>query len=449
MHSSEIPADPSGAQSLEARLCALLLPPRLRIAKWGSISDALQGVSGIDSATQDVYLDGELPDKWLARISKLFALWRLWRVLGASGFSNRRIYQLREAGGEVYEAVPIAGLPPLARFVRPWGALVLRGGRFALSAWRAGVPSADAVVAEARTGWDSRDGATIYLGSGHVFRLVARNEMLRIPCGAQAITRLERGFNALAHASKLEMRLAVPEAIRRFEISGWLVFAESRVPQSGFDYLNMSTAQHAAVHSQAFDAIIELHSVSRRVIRCTSTEFESLFEGPVARLKAASAMSGLCSQLDVFLRAVHGTFVGRDIALVLAHGDCKIANFLHDGSFNVRGLVDWDRAQIDGLPVVDWVHYCAFDDMLAGRGLITESILLRAQELEFDEDLAEYRARFLVEGFRWRAAAAMTLILHAVEQLEAGNQLAKAEMHAMPGIVARLLEWTLATSPKG
>jgi aminoglycoside phosphotransferase (APT) family kinase protein len=211
----------------------------------------------------------------------------------------------------------------------------------------------------------------------------------------------------------------------------------------------MTSAQHTAVRSQAFDAIIELHAVTRRVIQCMDTDFETLFERPVARLKAASAMSGLRSQLDEFLRAVHGAFVGREIALVLAHGDCKIANFLHDGSFNIRGLVDWDRAQIDGLPVVDWVHYCAFDDMLAGRGPIAETILYCAQELEFDGNLAEYRSRFLVEGFRWRATAAMTLILHVVEQLDAGNQLAVAEMHAMPGVVARLLDWALAISPKG
>ena len=390
------------------------------------------------------YLDFTLPTAPLQRLAALHVLWGHWCAFAREGFAHRRVYRLLEAGGEVYEAMPIAGSPPLADAIRACAALVLRGGRVVLCASWGGLPLADCMIREAKAAWSEGTGATVYLGSGRVFRLAARNEMLRIPVGEQAMARLTRGFAALAHAATLQLGFAVPRAIERFALGGFEVFVESRAPFAGFDYLNMSRDDRDAVRGEAIIAITQLHESSCRVQRCETADIDTLFCMPVQRLMDAAPMAHLRKPLNEFLNAIHAAFVGHDIARVLAHGDCKIANFLHDGQFHVRGLVDWDRAAIDGLPGVDLVHYLAFDDMLAGQGTIAETLLARAQAMENATEWADYRKRFLIDGFRWRAVSAMSLILHVAEQLEAGNEQANAELRDMPAVVARALDWALA-----
>jgi aminoglycoside phosphotransferase (APT) family kinase protein len=438
----------SVSADLAAALCALVLPAGVRTVRAASMSDALRQIREPGTTACAIYLDTRLPGALLKRVAALWALIRIWRASNACGFNGRRIHRLREAHGEMYEAVPIAGAAPLAGVGRAWAALLLRGGRVALSVWREGVPVADRMIADAPAEWDGEAGATIFLGSGSVFRLAARGEMLRVPVGSQAVARLTRGFEALLRAQALSLNFAVPRAMRRFEVAGFNVFVESRVPFAGFDYLNMESKARDAVRAQALAAIAHMHEASRRVSRCAEKDIERLFARPVRRLTESPSMTLVHAQLDAFLAAVRKTFVGQEITTVLSHGDCKIANFLHDGAFNVRGLVDWDRAHIEGLPGVDLVHYCAFDDMLAGQGTIANTLLARAQAMDNDPFFDHYRARFLVEGFRWRAVAVMALVQHVAEQLDAGNEQAHAEMALNPPAVAAALEWAMgATSP--
>ena len=441
------------AERLEDVLWRLMLPADAPVQMWHLGNDGVQAVddnagAAATNAARAAYLDAVLPAAPIARLSALRALWGWWRALPGQGLAKRQIHRLLEAGGEVYEAVPLTGPHRSTQSIKGALALLLRGGRVSVSAFSGGHRLTDDMVAHAHTLWDELVGATIFLGSGRVFRFAARKEMLRIPVGKQAVARLTRGFAALGHAATLQLAFAVPRAIERFALGGFEVFVESRAPFAGFDYLNMARDERDAVRAEAITAIAQLHESSCRVQRCETEDIDTLFGTPAQRLMDAAPMAHLRKPLDEFLKAIHAAFVGRDIARVLAHGDCKIANFLHDGAFHVRGLVDWDRAAIDGLPGVDVVHYLAFDDMLAGQGTIAETLFARAKALETSAEWAGYRKRFLIEDFRWRAVAAMSLILHVAEQLEAGNEQANAEMRDMPNVVARALDWALgATSP--
>lgn len=433
---------PDLAQALDA----LLVPSQAQVTKAASLSVGFRVASTPDATSKSIIVEATIGSNPIARLHDLASLIRLRSRLASNGFRQWRLHMLLVAGGDVYEAVPIAGQAPLSRVARYWLVLLLRGGRVVLSAWNEGIPLADSLVAEASGEWDPPAGATIYLGSGGVFRLSTRSKMLRIPCGRQAESRLERGFHALEHAATLRLKIDVPRALDRIECHGWRVFLESRVPHPGFDYLNMTRGERDAVRAQAVIAIANLHDGSRRVKCCDKEDFEILFEQPIGRLMASGLLAGVRALLVDFLQAARKCFIGSDFALVLSHGDCKIANFLHDGEFKVTGLVDWDRATTDGLPGIDLVHYLAFEDMLDDKGSISETLATRAQAMELDPAFAEYLKRYLLGGRRWRIVGAMALLTHVAEQLEAGNTLARQQMNRNPAIIKGTLEWALDTS---
>ncbi len=363
-----------------------------------------------------LYLDVSLPRGILARARSFTYLFPILLTLAKHGLVHTMGYRLLQADGRIYECVPFWRPSQLVATLKGIAALVVNGGRVAICASRESTSTLKSILCAGRlrNGGDAE--GVVYVGSGRVLRITTARVVLRIPRGGAALSRCTRAFTALEQAARLGLQLEIPRALKRYSFNGLDVFVESRLAWQGFDYLSMSIRQRSAVRSMALPMIIELHRLSRTTRECDDQTFDALVLHPAERV--ASAMKGLavCESLEVFVATAREAMLHRELDLVLAHGDCKIANLLHDGQDKVRGLVDWDRAQLQGFPAVDLLNYAAFDRMLEEGEDFAMALLHCARSMAALPAVQDYRVQMGLDETRWRLCSVMAIIIHAADQ---------------------------------
>ncbi|MEW6003089.1 MAG: phosphotransferase, partial [Nitrospirota bacterium] len=129
----------------------------------------------------------------------------------------------------------------------------------------------------------------------------------------------------------------------------------------------------------AIDFIIDLHQKTARRYKVDNALFDRLFLSYLKSFRDLlnkTVLNGSAS-LDTYLRK---KLYGEEIPLVLQHGDLKLENILLDPeTAAINGIIDWDLAELNGLPLLDIFHLLASRRrVLERRGLediITDIII--------------------------------------------------------------------------
>jgi hypothetical protein len=153
----------------------------------------------------------------------------------------------------------------------------------------------------------------------------------------------------------------LPKSLGRLEVEGVHAFVLTTRPGVTCDLV---IPRIATVTRQAAAFLVDLHRHTR--LACEP-------------LGCASKIAALCTAamerlplLKDSLLALHeaietcaGAF---DFPLVCMHGDFKIENVMYDaGTGALTGVIDWELAQLDGLPLLDLLYLLAFNRMIHGQ----------------------------------------------------------------------------------
>jgi hypothetical protein len=147
----------------------------------------------------------------------------------------------------------------------------------------------------------------------------------------------------------------LPEPIARGEHGGRAFAVERAVP--GVPARTRMHRDHA--RSRILDgsatAIDVLHGATGRPAVVDENLLERWVGGPVETLRTVRPSRGpdALSRLTGELRSA---LVGQPCSVSWCHGDYWVGNILLDGGECIAGIVDWDAARPDGLPLVDLVH---------------------------------------------------------------------------------------------
>jgi phosphotransferase family enzyme len=156
---------------------------------------------------------------------------------------------------------------------------------------------------------------------------------------------------------------SVPAVLISGQLGDWPVFLESTVPGRTAATLLRAEPAHLAPVLACVSAWLEVWNLATRdAQRPIHQDLEGLLLGPAARLAPQldnghayhSWLTSRCAQID------------RALPLVAAHNDLTTWNVLFDAAGHL-GVVDWEAARPQALPLVDF-FYLATDAVVMAHG---------------------------------------------------------------------------------
>lgn len=249
----------------------------------------------------------------------------------------------------------------------------------------------------------------------------APNQVLKLPLSPDAISSTDRHRQVVATLHSMPMLQnfvsLVPRALAWGEFEGQSYYLETAQGGIVASDLVRRKAEPASFKADAVRAIRRLHigSAQRRVLgsegfaRLAGDDFAVLYQQS-ASWPASAAMRDALQSLEAFLRR---KFIGLDLPFGWTHGDYWPGNILVHSGGGISGIIDWDRAAPNQLPLLDILHTFAYVHKMQQRVELGEALveyMLPAafdgqERMLIDESLDQYGLPGDTEF--WRAAVVL------------------------------------------
>jgi aminoglycoside phosphotransferase (APT) family kinase protein len=197
-------------------------------------------------------------------------------------------------------------------------------------------------------------------------RTSGSRRVVKLPCTVEGAAGLRRQAQVLA-ALHADVRLGdwlgvVPRPRAHGEIAGHSFWIEEAVPGTPVPERSMRVGADAVV-AAAVNLIEGLHSRTAEHRTVGPTDIAEWIDWPLHRLAAFYAVRSRPGRPLAALRRLgielSGELAHRTVRTSWVHGDFWTGNVLITGNA-VTGIVDWDRAESDQLPLHDLLHLTVF-----------------------------------------------------------------------------------------
>jgi aminoglycoside phosphotransferase (APT) family kinase protein len=215
--------------------------------------------------------------------------------------------------------------------------------------------------------------------------------VLRAAYRPRATQRVRHNAEVLQSLGESQLPFAVPALLATSDHEqGVFISAESCLPGSVLLSVSAGGAKQAYMRKA-----VEKWNAFRRAHTTDSTledhEYERLIGSAFAKIQrfTSSEDEKRIAQLDVLLRRA---LTGRKWPLGPTHGDFKVGNILVDGRGDVCGVIDWDCWEPRGLPLMDVMTLCTYEDARELKRHFRESIvrgLFQSEWSGFHNELLE------------------------------------------------------------
>jgi len=150
-----------------------------------------------------------------------------------------------------------------------------------------------------------------------------------------------------------------PQILAQGEFERQAYFLESRIKGAPLSRLNVPPEKFCRVGETLFSF---WHEVQRRCgafCEINDGKFEQIFRQPLRQLiqwaQPPREYDAVLRKLEDFFAAQFG---GRRLFLGLVHGDFSTKNILaHPDNFELSGIIDWDIAARESIPLLDVLHF--------------------------------------------------------------------------------------------
>lgn len=197
--------------------------------------------------------------------------------------------------------------------------------------------------------------------------------VLKLPYSAAGAASLRRQHAVLtrlrAEPALGPWRALLPTVLCAGTVEGRFITVEDALPGRAMrDSLTGASAQVGAPISLALSAIAELHRRTARTVVVDAGLLDRWIDTPLRSLAPIVHDGGALARLA---RDLHSALAGQTVSVGWIHGDFWPGNLLvaPDGA-TVTGIVDWDLAAPDELPVHDLLNFMlSTERLLHGREL--------------------------------------------------------------------------------
>lgn len=189
----------------------------------------------------------------------------------------------------------------------------------------------------------------------------AERRIVVLPLVARYIESRRRELEVMARLRQLPASITryLPAACDGFDIDGVCGFVLSEIPGTTIDR-DVPRLQHAT--ARALDFLVTFHRITAREVTVEPANYRDIC-GYICEAIGATypPLRAHAARLDELLRR---RLIGRRFKLVWMHGDYKLENVIvHPRSLQVRGVIDWELARADGLPLLDTLYLLAYNRM--------------------------------------------------------------------------------------
>jgi aminoglycoside phosphotransferase (APT) family kinase protein len=224
-----------------------------------------------------------------------------------------------------------------------------------------------------------------------------RRFVIRIPLDPLSVQRNETNCRALLAAGKLEspLRNATPHHVLSGSAAGHPYFVETAVSGQAASIFLAHRETKAAASGAALDWITALHT--RTAKRCLpgGEPIKRLVLAPLARAFEAFRFPEWKPGFDRLGLLLTETLRGSGLPLVHCHGDYSVDNVLLAGNPpRVTGVIDWDLAAQNGLPLLDFFYFLATQTRMAQHATIGRVFRQTIFPLRFDTAAREALERY-------------------------------------------------------
>lgn len=187
--------------------------------------------------------------------------------------------------------------------------------------------------------------------------------VLRIPLSVAGRLASEQNARVLRHLGTLpQLSNLVPRLIHQGDADGIIFTAETFVDGTPLRHL-----QQGPQALQAVEAL--LHSINPRLNlqrrKIEGDAFEALIARPLA---AILPLVRTQQDRDWLQQYLIDSFRGKEASFGISHGDLSVRNIYMKHS-NVVGVIDWDEASLQGMPVLDAISHLFSLQSRRGNGL--------------------------------------------------------------------------------
>jgi aminoglycoside phosphotransferase (APT) family kinase protein len=198
-------------------------------------------------------------------------------------------------------------------------------------------------------------------------RRTAARLVIKIPFDEPTLCRQRCNFSSLQRLAHLQ--LVVPKPVLAGEAAGRPFFAETMLEGTPAGERTLHSAAYEALLLDSIGWIERLHAATARPCVLREQLVTERILGPLERAFAVISHDPLGEQYARIRSFLAGSFSGRTLPLVFAHGDYSADNVLvRNGSGRIAGVFDWDLAEERGLPLLDVFYFIlAADSVRHGR----------------------------------------------------------------------------------
>jgi aminoglycoside phosphotransferase (APT) family kinase protein len=201
------------------------------------------------------------------------------------------------------------------------------------------------------------------------------------PAAEQSTAAHRQVVMALHQIPALERFCAlVPRSLTWGEYERQTYYIETALPGIGAGDLLREKCEPATLMPEAVRAILDLHSATAQRQSVDERAFARLAGDDLGRLRGRAPhwpeATLLLSRLDALEELLRSSLVGCELPFAWAHGDYWPGNILvRPANGLLSGIIDWDRASAQQLPVLDILHLLAYTRKMRRRTALGEEIV--------------------------------------------------------------------------
>jgi Ser/Thr protein kinase RdoA (MazF antagonist) len=279
----------------------------------------------------------------------------------------------------------------LLNFVRPVSALAISGGRRTYVQQilehprvRAHARGRDLIVKRILAG---NEDTTVMLAGGA--SSPACEVVLRAAHRPRAAQRVRHNAAVLQSLAELQLPFEVPALLASGEYAeGAFISAESCLPGTVLLSVQAGSAKNSYMRTA-----VEKWTLFRRdhasEVAIADGDYERLIGSAFAKMRRFTSDAD-ATRIDQLSGALKHALCSRKWSLGPMHGDFKVGNILVDGRGDVCGVIDWDCWEPRGLPLIDAMTLCVYEDARDSKRHFGDSItrgLFRGEWSGFHQDV--------------------------------------------------------------
>jgi len=204
---------------------------------------------------------------------------------------------------------------------------------------------------EEKYGLELEDPSLLRIGSTGSLVLDCGLYIVRLPQTNSACNFCITNFKMLTEIGNYNLSISTPKPIVQGCINGQNFFVESKINGISMDLYKLSSKNSSKVLNEAISFLTDKKIIFGNMDK---KKFSLLVKYQIDQICLILKKEHQLLMKNI-IQLMHDKFIGKDLPIVLCHGDFKFSNFLcnNDMQNQLVGIIDWEYGVAQGLPLFD------------------------------------------------------------------------------------------------